>query len=172
MKYLLIVLAFFIVAIGAYGYSASQKNKALAAQTAAYNAQKEAKANAEEARQAALKQKVESQQQAWGKKSSEQLAAEQAQENKERTVTSIKTDRSETVEFLEKCQKLIKLNSSYPSTVDFSVFSSKVTKAQSTGNTAVIIPFTAKGGTGVELPFTGRCVFSPDGQGEVSIVNR
>lgn len=66
-----VVIALLVLII-AYGYSASQKNKQLAAQTAAYNAAKEAKAKADAARQADLDARYEKQQQQWGKLSPEQ----------------------------------------------------------------------------------------------------
>lgn len=66
------VLFAIVAAVIAYGYVASQKNKALAEQAAAYNAQKDAKAKAEAGRVAELKRKVDSQQQAWGKMTSEE----------------------------------------------------------------------------------------------------
>lgn len=78
MKYLLIVLAFFIVAIGAYGYSASQKNKEMAEKAAAYSAVKDAEAKAAEfenkAREEERQARLEKQAQQWGKPTPEQLA--------------------------------------------------------------------------------------------------
>lgn len=69
-KNLLILGAIILVtlaAILAYGYSASQKNKEMAEQAAAYTAQKEAKAKAEVDQAAERKRKFDNQQQAWGK---------------------------------------------------------------------------------------------------------
>lgn len=78
----------------------------------------------------------------------------------------VKSDAS----YMTDCQKLIKQQAKYPSSIDHKAFSTSVYHAPN-GNVAVTAPFTAKNALGAELEHTARCIFTKDGHQEISIVN-
>jgi hypothetical protein len=71
-------------------------------------------------------------------------------------------------EAFDRCKKLVKANATYPSSVDFKLLDTSGFQAKTTGNVVVNLGFKAKNGFGVELDAQARCVFTPDGQGEVT----
>ena len=72
--------------------------------------------------------------------------------------------------YMTDCQNMIKREAKYPSSIDHKPFSTSVHRAPN-GNIAVIAPFTAKNGFGLELEHTAKCIFTKDGQQEISIGN-
>lgn len=72
--------------------------------------------------------------------------------------------------YMTDCQNMIKRQAQYPSSVDHKILSTSVYHAPN-GNVAVTAPFSAKNGLGMELEHTARCIFTKDGQQEISIVN-
>lgn len=68
-----------------------------------------------------------------------------------------------------KCQDLIKANAKYPSSVNFKILESNGFTAKTTGNVVITLGFEAKNSFGAEMPAKARCVFTPEGEGEVSI---
>ncbi len=161
------VLLAIVAAVIAYGYSASQKNKQMAEQAAAYSAQKEAKAKFEADQAAERKRKFDSQQQAWG-----QTAPSEQEEVAKNTGNKTKSSwPANGAEYLERCQRMIKAQVERPSTLSFSMFSSKVYEALN-GNVSVTIPFTAESAMGSNQSFGARCIFPKDGGEEINIINR
>ena|SRR5690606_24568490 len=72
-------------------------------------------------------------------------------------------------EYMTMCQKMIERQVSYPKTLDHAILSTSVYKAPN-GNTVVTAPFSAKNAFGVEIGAKARCVFTPSGENEITII--
>lgn len=73
------------------------------------------------------------------------------------------------VEYMAACQKMIKQQANYPATVDHKHFSTSTYRAPN-GNIVVTAPFSAKNAFGVEIGAKARCVFTPSGENEITII--
>jgi hypothetical protein len=73
-------------------------------------------------------------------------------------------------EALESCIQMVKANTKYPSSVNFKMLDSGGFTAKTTGNVVIALGFEAKNSLGAEVSAKARCVFTPDGESEVSII--
>lgn len=71
-------------------------------------------------------------------------------------------------DYLLDCQKMIQREAVNPDSVNLKTYSSSVKKAPS-GNTAVILSFSAKNALGAEIEHSAFCIFSTDGSAEIRI---
>jgi hypothetical protein len=67
------------------------------------------------------------------------------------------------------CEKLVKVQLQRPASYDRKVFSTSVTRDERTGGIRVEFPFTAATGLGIPVPQNARCLFTPNGEPEVTI---
>ncbi|WP_052023837.1 hypothetical protein [Acinetobacter sp. 272263] len=72
-------------------------------------------------------------------------------------------------EYMAICQKMIERRVNYPKTLDHAILSTNVYRA-SNGNITVTAPFSAKNAFGVEIGAKARCVFTPSGENEITII--
>ncbi|ENW29368.1 hypothetical protein PFCIP103579_3122 [Prolinoborus fasciculus] len=70
----------------------------------------------------------------------------------------------------DRCRDMVKANAKYPTSVNFKLLDSSGFTAATTGNVVVMLGFEAKNSFGAELPAKARCVFTPEGKGEISII--
>ena len=73
-------------------------------------------------------------------------------------------------EALDSCIQMVKANTKYPSSVNFKMLDSGGFTAKTTGNVVVTLGFEAKNSLGAEVSAKARCVFTPDGESEVNII--
>lgn len=70
---------------------------------------------------------------------------------------------------LQQCQELIKSKVKYPDSVDFQFFDTSLRTSKTHGNVIVTVVFIAKSSIeGVRLPIQAKCLFTPEGQAEVT----
>lgn len=67
------------------------------------------------------------------------------------------------------CQQLVKSSSKYPSSVNFKILDTSGFTAKTTGNVVINIGFDAKNDFGVDVSAKARCVFTTDGESEITI---
>jgi hypothetical protein len=72
----------------------------------------------------------------------------------------------------QACETLIMNNATHPSTVDIHGILGFATTAHNNGNRAVILDFSAKNSFGLELEYTARCLTMPNGDTEITIVEK
>ncbi|KKW75752.1 hypothetical protein AAV97_18375 [Acinetobacter sp. Ag2] len=70
----------------------------------------------------------------------------------------------------DSCQKMIKNNAKYPSSVNFKLLDSTGFTAKTTGNVVVLIGFEAKNALGAILPAKAKCIFTPEGESEITYI--
>ncbi|MFW1645009.1 hypothetical protein [Acinetobacter guillouiae] len=70
----------------------------------------------------------------------------------------------------DSCQKMIKNNAKYPSSVNFKLLDSTGFTAKANGNVVILIGFEAKNALGAILPAKAKCIFTPDGESEISFI--
>lgn len=69
---------------------------------------------------------------------------------------------------LQQCRELVRNGAKYPNSVDFKVLDTSLRTSKTHGNVIVTVGFTAKNSLGVELPVKAKCLFTPEGQAEVT----
>lgn len=72
-------------------------------------------------------------------------------------------------EYMTMCQGMIERQVNYPRTLDHKILSTSVYRAPN-GNVVVTAPFSAKNAFGVEMDAKARCVFTPNGESEITII--
>ncbi len=70
------------------------------------------------------------------------------------------------------CVNAIRSRALHPSSVDIHWVTGSATKVHNNGRLTIIQAFDAKNMLGVELSYTARCLFDPDGDFEITIVER
>lgn len=73
-------------------------------------------------------------------------------------------------EALDSCIRMVKDNVKYPSSVNFKMLDSSGFTAKTTGNVVITLGFEAKNSLGAEVKAKARCIFTPDGESEVNII--
>lgn len=71
---------------------------------------------------------------------------------------------------LSECREMVKRDAKYPDSVDFKLLDTSVQKSKTHGNIIVTTKFTAKNDFGAELPYTAKCLFTPDGKVEFEYI--
>lgn len=69
----------------------------------------------------------------------------------------------------DDCMQMVKMNTKYPSSINFKILDTNGFTAKTTGNVVIILGFEAKNSLGAELPAKARCVFTPDGEKGITI---
>lgn len=68
----------------------------------------------------------------------------------------------------ERCKTLIKLKAELPASVKYGKI--ETSKYDMNGNVIVKVPFSVQNYLGAELPYVAKCLFTPDGKEEFSII--
>ena len=68
---------------------------------------------------------------------------------------------------LSECREMVKRDAKYPDSVDFKLLDTSVQKSKPMVMSLLRLNFTAKNDFGAELPYTAKCLFTPDGKSRV-----
>lgn len=75
-------------------------------------------------------------------------------------------------QLIERCTEATKTRLNFPSTLDQNIWSVSARQSPYQGNWVVEFDFKAKNAFGMELPASARCITTPEGEMEITIVDR